>query len=274
MSLAEHRSALAPLGFLRVAINLGNPVLAQGDARSPAGRHWNWPPHWRNASACRHASAVTTPQPRWSLQPARMAGTWPSWPSIRRAPTASPSVRPTSRSKAPTWCVRTALHGRLTTLTARACASRSGAGGLRPVPQPRTAPRHDRAGRDVGSGDPPVRAAAPGCRRRRAPAACRLGAGTPGPSRPGRPLHRDPAGRGGAGFAPGRSVAGPVRRSGGDQGRPVAGSRVRPCRASGDAGPMTVASSHARRYKRAFSMCRTCSSACACSQSRKARKPR
>ncbi|MDT3454894.1 transporter substrate-binding domain-containing protein [Mesorhizobium sp. M00.F.Ca.ET.151.01.1.1] len=37
MSLAEHRGALAPLGFLRVAINLGNPVLAQGDARSPRG---------------------------------------------------------------------------------------------------------------------------------------------------------------------------------------------------------------------------------------------
>ena len=37
MSLADHRSALAPLGFLRVAINLGNPVLAQGDARSPRG---------------------------------------------------------------------------------------------------------------------------------------------------------------------------------------------------------------------------------------------
>lgn len=37
MSLADHRGALAPLGFLRVAINLGNPVLAQGDARSPRG---------------------------------------------------------------------------------------------------------------------------------------------------------------------------------------------------------------------------------------------
>ncbi|WP_414540252.1 ABC transporter substrate-binding protein [Stenotrophomonas forensis] len=37
MSLADHRSALAPQGFLRVAINLGNPVLAQGDARSPRG---------------------------------------------------------------------------------------------------------------------------------------------------------------------------------------------------------------------------------------------
>ena len=37
MSLAEHQSALAPQGFLRVAINLGNPVLAQGDARSPRG---------------------------------------------------------------------------------------------------------------------------------------------------------------------------------------------------------------------------------------------
>ncbi|EED39012.1 extracellular solute-binding protein, family 3 [Stenotrophomonas sp. SKA14] len=37
MSLADHRNALAPQGFLRVAINLGNPVLAQGDARSPRG---------------------------------------------------------------------------------------------------------------------------------------------------------------------------------------------------------------------------------------------
>ena len=37
MSLADHRSTLAPHGFLRVAINLGNPVLAQGDARSPRG---------------------------------------------------------------------------------------------------------------------------------------------------------------------------------------------------------------------------------------------
>ncbi|HFF3759309.1 transporter substrate-binding domain-containing protein [Stenotrophomonas maltophilia] len=37
MSLADHRSALAPQGFLRVAINLGNLVLAQGDARSPRG---------------------------------------------------------------------------------------------------------------------------------------------------------------------------------------------------------------------------------------------
>lgn len=37
MSLADHRSALAPQGFLRVAINLGNAVLAQGDARAPRG---------------------------------------------------------------------------------------------------------------------------------------------------------------------------------------------------------------------------------------------
>ncbi|TDB32521.1 restriction endonuclease [Stenotrophomonas sp. TEPEL] len=37
MSLADHRHSLAPLGFLRVAINLGNPVLAQGDATSPRG---------------------------------------------------------------------------------------------------------------------------------------------------------------------------------------------------------------------------------------------
>ncbi|MFG6069311.1 transporter substrate-binding domain-containing protein [Stenotrophomonas indicatrix] len=37
MSLADHRHALAPLGHLRVAINLGNPVLAQGDANSPHG---------------------------------------------------------------------------------------------------------------------------------------------------------------------------------------------------------------------------------------------
>lgn len=37
MSLADHRNALAPQGFLRVAINLGNPVLAQGDAHSPRG---------------------------------------------------------------------------------------------------------------------------------------------------------------------------------------------------------------------------------------------
>ena len=37
MSLADHRNTLAPHGFLRVAINLGNPVLAQGDARSPRG---------------------------------------------------------------------------------------------------------------------------------------------------------------------------------------------------------------------------------------------
>ena len=37
MSLADQRNALAPQGFLRVAINLGNPVLAQGDARSPRG---------------------------------------------------------------------------------------------------------------------------------------------------------------------------------------------------------------------------------------------
>lgn len=37
MSLTLHRAALAPHGHLRVAINLGNPVLAQGDARSPRG---------------------------------------------------------------------------------------------------------------------------------------------------------------------------------------------------------------------------------------------
>ncbi|MBH1836485.1 transporter substrate-binding domain-containing protein [Stenotrophomonas maltophilia] len=37
MTLADHRSALAPTGHLRVAINLGNPVLAQGDTRSPRG---------------------------------------------------------------------------------------------------------------------------------------------------------------------------------------------------------------------------------------------
>ena len=37
MSLTDHRNALAPQGYLRVAINLGNPVLAQGDARSPRG---------------------------------------------------------------------------------------------------------------------------------------------------------------------------------------------------------------------------------------------
>ena len=37
MSLADHRHALAPLGYLRVAINLGNPVLAQGGADAPRG---------------------------------------------------------------------------------------------------------------------------------------------------------------------------------------------------------------------------------------------
>lgn len=37
MPLSDHRAALAPLGVLRVAVNLGNPVLAQGDARSPRG---------------------------------------------------------------------------------------------------------------------------------------------------------------------------------------------------------------------------------------------
>jgi len=37
MPLSDHRQALAPHGHLRVAINLGNPVLAQGDARSPRG---------------------------------------------------------------------------------------------------------------------------------------------------------------------------------------------------------------------------------------------
>lgn len=37
MPLSDHRHALAPHGHLRVAINLGNPVLAQGDARSPRG---------------------------------------------------------------------------------------------------------------------------------------------------------------------------------------------------------------------------------------------
>lgn len=37
MSLSDHRRTLAPHGLLRVAINLGNPVLAQGDARSPRG---------------------------------------------------------------------------------------------------------------------------------------------------------------------------------------------------------------------------------------------
>ncbi|MGE6334211.1 transporter substrate-binding domain-containing protein [Stenotrophomonas sp. NPDC077659] len=37
MPLSDHRAALAPHGHLRVAINLGNPVLAQGDARSPRG---------------------------------------------------------------------------------------------------------------------------------------------------------------------------------------------------------------------------------------------
>ncbi|AWH54924.1 restriction endonuclease [Stenotrophomonas sp. ESTM1D_MKCIP4_1] len=37
MPLSDHRATLAPQGYLRVAINLGNPVLAQGDARSPRG---------------------------------------------------------------------------------------------------------------------------------------------------------------------------------------------------------------------------------------------
>ncbi|MEG0182494.1 MAG: transporter substrate-binding domain-containing protein [Stenotrophomonas sp.] len=37
MPLSDHRHALAPSGFLRVAINLGNPVLAQGDADAPHG---------------------------------------------------------------------------------------------------------------------------------------------------------------------------------------------------------------------------------------------
>ncbi|WP_313052723.1 transporter substrate-binding domain-containing protein [Stenotrophomonas cyclobalanopsidis] len=37
MPLSDHRAVLAPHGHLRVAINLGNPVLAQGDARSPRG---------------------------------------------------------------------------------------------------------------------------------------------------------------------------------------------------------------------------------------------
>jgi len=37
MPLADHRASLAPYGRLRVAINLGNPVLAQGDAHSPRG---------------------------------------------------------------------------------------------------------------------------------------------------------------------------------------------------------------------------------------------
>lgn len=37
MPLSDHRHVLAPLGFLRVAINLGNPVLAQGDVSAPRG---------------------------------------------------------------------------------------------------------------------------------------------------------------------------------------------------------------------------------------------
>ncbi len=37
MPLIDYREALAPRGHLRVAINLGNPVLAQGDASAPRG---------------------------------------------------------------------------------------------------------------------------------------------------------------------------------------------------------------------------------------------
>lgn len=37
MPLSDYRVALAPFGYLRVAINLGNPVLAQGDASAPRG---------------------------------------------------------------------------------------------------------------------------------------------------------------------------------------------------------------------------------------------
>lgn len=37
MPLSDHRHALAPHGPLRVAINLGNPVLAQGNAQAPRG---------------------------------------------------------------------------------------------------------------------------------------------------------------------------------------------------------------------------------------------
>ena len=85
------------------------------------------------------------------------------------------------------------------TWTAMACASRSV--GAATCSQPRTAPRHDRAGRDVGRCHHPVRSAAPGCRRR-APAAGRLGAGASRPPRAGRPFHRDPAGGRGAGLRP------------------------------------------------------------------------
>ncbi|AWH34633.1 MULTISPECIES: transporter substrate-binding domain-containing protein [Stenotrophomonas] len=37
MPLSDFRTALAPLGYLRVGINLGNPVLAQGNASAPRG---------------------------------------------------------------------------------------------------------------------------------------------------------------------------------------------------------------------------------------------
>ena len=42
-------SDLAPSGVLRAAINLGNPVLAQGTANAPAGRDGGHCPRARGA---------------------------------------------------------------------------------------------------------------------------------------------------------------------------------------------------------------------------------
>ncbi|KAG1392066.1 hypothetical protein G6F59_014711 [Rhizopus arrhizus] len=200
MSLADHRSALAPQGFLRVAINLGNPVLAQGDARSPRG------PSLELATALAQRMGV---QARFTCHDAAAsvvaAANQDEWDLAFLA------IDPARADRIAFSAPYVEIEG---TYLVRADS-----------PAHRVADLdHDGLRIAVGRGAAyDLFLTAPGCCRRRAPATGNLGAVASRPPRAGRSLHRDPAGGGGASLAPGRCVAGAPQRGGSDQSRAAAG---------------------------------------------------
>lgn len=217
MSLADHRSALAPQGFLRVAINLGNPVLAQGDARSPRG------PSLELATALAQRMGV---QARFTCHDAAAsvvaAAAEDAWDLAFLA--IDPARADRIAFSAPyveiegTYLVREDSPAqRVTDLDRDGLRIAVGRGAAYDLFLSREL-RHAAIERAETSA-----AAITLFDQQHLDAAGGLGAGAPRPSRAGRSFHRDPAGGRGTGLAPGRGVARFVRRGGSDQGRPVAG---------------------------------------------------
>ena len=105
----------APTGTLRVAINLGNSVLAQTDKTTgkprgisvdlagELGRRLGLTPQFTTYDAAGKVFAALKSNGAWDVAFS---------PSSRRAPPRSHSRRPTSSSRAPTWCRRIRRCGR------------------------------------------------------------------------------------------------------------------------------------------------------------------